>query len=303
MNRSELFKNISDDLNGKLHLLEDKPEETVETTLKALWLTAAGLPVSAQGSLSHTIPDLSDKQVEKLHELIDLRLNNTPLAHITKRQNFMGIELISDRRALIPRKETEILGKKALELSEKIVAIKGNIKIIDVCCGCGNLGVAIATYNPDCTVYSTDLSDEAVELTRDNINFLNLTGRVHARQGDLLSVFETDEFYEKTDLIICNPPYITSSKVQKMDSEIASNEPVLAFDGGMLGIKIIQKLIADAPRFLTKDGWLIFEVGAGQGNFIAQLCERSQSYQFIETVSDDFGTVRVIIAQKIKQTN
>jgi release factor glutamine methyltransferase len=303
MNKSDLYKSLSDYLNGKLHLLEDKPEETVETTLKALWLTAAGSPVSAQGSLSLTIPDLSDKQVEKLHELIDLRLKNTPLAHITKRQNFMGIELLSDKRALIPRKETEILGRKALELSEKIAALKGDIKVIDVCCGCGNLGVAIANYNPHCTVYSTDLSDEAVELTRDNINFLNLSGRVNAKQGDLLSVFETDEFYEKTDLIICNPPYITSSKVQKMDSEIASNEPVLAFDGGMLGIKIIQKLIADAPRFLSKDGWLIFEVGAGQGNFIAQLCERSQSYQFIETVSDDFGTIRVILAQKIKQEN
>jgi release factor glutamine methyltransferase len=303
MNKSELYKSLSDDLKDKLHLLGDKPEETVETTLKALWLTAAGKPVSAQGSLNITLPDLSQKQVEKLHELIDLRLNNTPLAHITKRQNFMGIELLSDKRALIPRKETEILGKKALELSEKIVAGKGNIKVIDVCCGCGNLGVAIATYNPNCTVYSTDLSDEAVELTRDNISFLNLTDRVHAKQGDLLSVFETDEFYEKTDLIICNPPYITSSKVQKMDSEIASNEPVLAFDGGMLGIKIIQKLIADAPRFLTKDGWLIFEVGAGQGSFIAQLCERSQSYQCIETVPDDLGTIRVILAQKIKQAN
>ena len=303
MNKSELYKNLSDDLYGKLHLLEDKPEETVETTLKALWLTAAGIPVSAHGSLSHTIPDLSDNQVGKLRELIELRLKNIPLAHITKRQNFMGIELLSDKRALIPRKETEILGKKALELSENIAAGKGNIKVIDVCCGCGNLGVAIATFNPDCTVYSTDLSDEAVELTRDNINFQNLSERVFAKQGDLLSAFETEEFYEKTDLIICNPPYISSSKVQKMDSEIASNEPILAFDGGMLGIKIIQKLITDAPRFLTKDGWLIFEVGAGQGNFIAQLCERSQSYQFIETVSDDFGTVRVIFAQKIKQTN
>lgn len=303
MNKSELYKSLSDDLKGKLHLLEDKPEETVETTLNALWLTASGHPVSAEASLSHTIPDLSEIQVKKLHELIDLRFNNTPLAHITKRQNFMGIELLSDKRALIPRKETEILGKKALELSERIVAVKGNIKVIDVCCGCGNLGVAIATYNPRCTVYSTDLSDEAVELTRDNINFLNLSGRVHAKQGDLLSVFENDEFYEKTDLIICNPPYITSSKVQKMDSEIASNEPVLAFDGGMLGIKIIQKLIADAPRFLTKDGWLIFEVGAGQGSFIAQLCERSQAYQSIETVTDDLGTIRVILAQKIKHSN
>jgi len=300
MNKSELFNIIISDLKNKLHLLEDKPEETIETTLKALWFAAAGSPVSAEGALKLSIPDLTEKQIEHLYQLIELRLNNTPLAHITKRQNFMGIELLSDKRALIPRKETEILGKKALELSNIIVRSKGKINVIDVCCGSGNLGIAIAYNNPACNVYATDISQEAVELTRDNINLLNLNQRVQVKQGDLLSVFETDEFYGKTDLIICNPPYILSSKVQKMDSEIASNEPVLAFDGGMLGIKIIQKLISEAPKFLTNDGWLIFEVGAGQGNFIAQLCERSRLYQQIESVSDDSGNTRVILAQKYK---
>jgi len=76
---------------------------------------------------------------------------------------------------------------------------------------------------------------------------------------------------KKTDLIICNPPYILSSNVQKMDSEIASNEPALAFDGGMLGIKIIQKLISDAPKFLTNEGWLIFEVGRTRQFYSATL--------------------------------
>jgi len=298
MNKSELFERISNDLRNTLHLLEDKPEETIETTLKALWFSAAGIPVSAEKVRNMSIPDLSQNQIENLYRLIELRLNNVPLAHITKRQNFMGIELISDKRALIPRKETELLGRKALELSEKIAESNGIINIIDVCCGSGNLGIAIAYFNPDCIVYATDLSEDAVELTRDNINLLNLNERVHVMQGDLLSVFETNEFYENVDLIICNPPYILSSKVQKMDSEIASNEPVLAFDGGMLGIKIIQKLITEAPKFLKKEGWLIFEVGAGQGNFIAQLCERSNSYQSIESVSDDSGTVRVILARK-----
>ncbi len=303
MNKSELFSSISNDLKSRLHLLEDKPEETIESTLKTLWLTAAGIPVSAEGSIKLSIPDLTEKQIENLHQLIELRLNNTPLAHITNRQSFMGIELLSDRRALIPRKETELLGRKALELSNSIVKSKGRIKLIDVCCGSGNLGIAIAHLNPNCIVFSTDISQEAVELTQDNINFLNLNQRVQVKQGDLLSVFETDEYYEKTDLIICNPPYIQSSKVQKMDSEIASNEPALAFDGGMLGIKIIQKLISEAPKFLTSEGWLIFEVGAGQGNFITQLCERSQLYQLIESVSDDSGTARVILAQKIRPSN
>ena len=298
MNKLELFNSLSNNLTNKLHLLEDKPEETIETTLKALWFAAAGIPVSAEGSYKLPIPELTEKQIVNLNQFIELRLNGTPLAHITKRQNFMGIELMSDKRALIPRKETELLGRKALDLSYRIVKSKGKINVIDVCCGSGNLGIAIAHFNPDCQVYATDISEEAVELAQDNINLLNLSRRVHVSQGDLLSVFETNEFYEKTDLIICNPPYILSSKVQKMDSEIASNEPVLAFDGGMLGIKIIQKLITEAPKFLTNDGWLIFEVGVGQGNFIAQLCERSQLYQLIESGSDDSGNIRVISLQK-----
>src|SRR5450759_1026300 len=240
MNKLELFNSLSNYLTNKLHLLEDKPEETIETTLKALWFAAAGIPVSAEGSYKLPIPELTEKQIVNLHQLIELRLNNTPLAHITKRQNFMGIELLSDKRALIPRKETELLGKKALELSTRIAKSKGIINVIDVCCGSGNLGIAIAHFNPNCIVYATDISQEAVELTQDNINLLNLNQRVYVKQGDLLSVFETNEFYEKIDLIICNPPYILSSKVQKMDTEISSNEPVLAFDGGLSLIHISE---------------------------------------------------------------
>jgi release factor glutamine methyltransferase len=89
MNKDELFAQISQDLKEKIHFLEDKPEETIETTLKALWLTAAGMPVSAEGSLRITIPSLTEEQIRDLYRLIDLRLNNTPLAHITNRQSFM----------------------------------------------------------------------------------------------------------------------------------------------------------------------------------------------------------------------
>jgi release factor glutamine methyltransferase len=298
LNKQDIFKNISEDLKSKLHFLKDKPEETIESTLKALWFLAAGFPVSAENALKLSIPDLTEDQVKKLHQLIELRINNTPLAHITNRQNFMGIELISDKRALIPRKETEILGKKALELSKEIARSKDIIHVFDLCCGSGNLGIAIAHFNPNCLVYSTDISPEAVELTQENIGFLNLDHRIRVKQGDLMAAYDTDEYYGKIDLIICNPPYITSSKVQKMEAEISSNEPVLAFDGGMLGINIIQNLISEAPKFLTEEGYLIFEVGAGQGDFIAKLCARTGSYKAIETVTDKAGTIRVILTQK-----
>lgn len=298
MNKEELYNNLKTSLEGKLTLLGDKPEETIDSSLKALWHAASGVPKSVDGAVKSELPELTGQQAIALHGLVRQRLDNTPLAHITGRQSFMGIELLSDRRALIPRKETEILGRKALELSMGIAREKQKVNIIDVCCGAGNLGLALAYFNTSAVVSAADLSQEAVDLTRDNILFLNLGERVHATQGDLFSAFEKDEYYGKTDLIVCNPPYISTAKVQKMTAEISNNEPVMAFDGGMLGTKIILKLIGEAPKFLTRKGWVIFEIGVGQGPFIMQLCERSEHYDQVESVSDDLGNIRVILVRK-----
>lgn len=298
MNKSELFNRIRTDLTDKIHFLKDKPEETPETTLRSLWLTASGMPVSAEGSLAYPLPELSDEQVSQLYHMVDLRIKNTPLAYITGRQRFMGLDMLTDKRALIPRRETEILGKKALEIADNITSVKGKIRVIDACCGSGNLGLALACLNKKCEILASDLSDEAVALAKENAGFLGLNDRMQVIQGDLLSAFEAEDNWGKIDLIVCNPPYILSSNVSKMDIEISSNEPALAFDGGMLGIRIIQRLISEAPKFLTSDGWLVFEVGVGQGDFVTKLCERSGSYKNIHNVADDAGNIRVIEAQK-----
>lgn len=299
MNKEALYTSLRILLTGKLNLLSDKPEETIDSTIKALWHTAAGYPKSVEKAEKLELPELTAEQIVTLHLLIEERLDDKPLAHITGRQNFMGIELLTDKRALIPRKETEILGRKALELSIMIAREKKEVKVIDVCCGAGNLGLAIAHFNSSARVSAADLSQEAVDLTNDNISFLKLNEKVNVVQGDLFSGFETAEYVGKTDLIVCNPPYISSAKVPKMISEISNNEPVLAFDGGMLGTKIIMRLISEAPKFLKKHGWVIFEIGLGQGPFIMQLCERSEFYQKVESVTDDSGNIRVLLAQKV----
>jgi len=298
MNKEILLNKIKTELESKLHFLEDKPEETIDSTLKALWLMATGIQMSAEEALKQQIPELSDQQIIYLNQLIDKRVQNTPLAYITGRQNFMGIELISDNRALIPRKETEILGRKALELSLSVAKKKKKVSIIDVCCGAGNLGLSVAYYNNQAEVFSSDLSQEAVSLTQENISFLKLDNRVQVKQGDLLDCFESPEFYENIDVLICNPPYISSAKVTKMNSEISANEPILAFDGGMLGTKVVQKLIREAPKFLIKGGWVIFEIGLGQGEWIIDLCKKTQLYSSVEPVCDKTGNIRVILACK-----
>ena len=298
MDKEELFKKISDELEDKLHFLDDKPEETIISTINALWFKAAGIPISAERAVNLSLPDLTENQINYLFELIQMRVENTPLAYITGRQNFMEVELLTDRRALIPRKETEMLGKKALELSRELSDPDKKIYVMDVCCGSGNLGITVAYYNPNCIVFASDISQEAVDLTQENINFLNLNQRVYANQGDMMEAYDKDEYLGKFDLIICNPPYISSSKVQKMDLEISMNEPVAAFDGGMLGIKIIQKLVHDGPKFLRNAGWMVFEVGLGQGQLIHQLCERTQLFSQIKTVLDSSDNIRVISVQK-----
>jgi release factor glutamine methyltransferase len=298
MNKPDIYKELITEIEEKVHFLKDKPEETAESTLKALWLAAAGIFRSAEAAMEEELPELTEGQTGKLKEMISARIDNVPLAYITGRQRFLGVELLADKRALIPRKETEILGQKALELAKIITEKIKPALVIDTCCGAGNLGTAIAYHNPDVKMYATDLSHEAVELTKDNINFLGLNDRIEAVQGDFLSAFDNEDFYEKVDMIVCNPPYITSAKVKKMDEEISSNEPELAFDGGMLGIKLIQKLISESPKFLKKDGWVAFEIGLGQGPFVLKFMEKSGKYKNIGTATDDEGNIRAVYSQK-----
>lgn len=290
----ELFQIIKQKLETNLTLLEDKPEETIDSTIFALWHKAFGLELSAEKASKLSLPVLSQEQINSLHKLINLRLNNIPLAHLTGRQTFMGIDFLCDSRALIPRKETEILANVALNICKNFELKKEQIQVFDVCCGSGNLGIALAHDRTNIVVNCSDLSDSCVELTRDNIKFLNLSDRVFARQSDLIASFESETYFGKIDLIVCNPPYISTSKASRLNPEILNNEPSMAFDGGMIGLKVIQKLIQESPKFLSTDGWLTFEVGLGQGPFIIQLCEKSNHYKQIKSYTDSIGNIRVI---------
>ncbi|SHJ13067.1 release factor glutamine methyltransferase [Tangfeifania diversioriginum] len=292
----ELFIKISRELRHSLIFLKDKPEENIDSTIRALWHKAYGNSVSAEKAVHLPLPQLSVNQENILQQLVQQRMRGIPLAHLTGRQNFMGIEFKCDPRALIPRKETEILGRKSHEICLKLSKEKSVIAIFDVCCGSGNLGLALASKHPNVKVYLSDLSPGAVELTKENIDFLKLGHKATAKQSDLFAGFDSAKYWGQIDLIVCNPPYISSSKVPKMNPEIASHEPALAFDGGMMGIKLIQKLIRESPKFLSENGWLIFEVGVGQGSFILQICEKSGDWEFVTSAKDTSGNIRVIAA-------
>lgn len=283
-------------LQNKLTVLPDKAEETAENTLHALWSTATGNPISVMQSASIKLQNLSEQQLFILDELIDKRLTGQPLAYLTGRQSFMGMIMLARKDALIPRKETEILASAAINVANEFTP--DSITIIDVCTGAGNIALAIAKHCSHVNVYAADLSEEATILARENAEFLGLSSRVKFMSGDLLSPFIVLSLQGKVSLITCNPPYISTSKVSAMPTEISSHEPKLAFDGGAFGINLIKRLITEADELLTDDGVLVFEVGHGQAAMISKLVEKSGIYTKVETVTDPAGHPRVIIARK-----
>ena len=278
----------------------DKPHETPESTLRALHHAAAGKPVSVHQASAIPLPDLDQNGRARLKSLVEKRIAGVPLAHLTGREHFMGIELLAGPQALIPRAETEILGRAALSLATQLADVLSPVVVLDLCTGSGNLALAIAAHEPRSRVFGSDLSADAIELARKNAQHLGLQARVEFRVSDMFEAFESEEFLGKVDLITCNPPYISSAKVGTMHPEISNHEPRLAFDGGALGVAILGKLIREAPKFLKPGSFLCFEAGLGQGNPMTRLLGNAKQYDNIQTHPDASGQVRAVTAQKLR---
>lgn len=274
----------------------DKPEETAEGVLRALWMCAAGRPMSIAAMNGEELPPLSPAQEAELEALIARKRAGVPLAHLTGRQNFLGLELLAGPEALIPRKETEILGRAALALLDSLS--EDEILVIDVCTGSGNLALAYAHHQPRARVYAVDLSEASIALAQRNAELTGLADRVEFHAGDLFEPLEGKGLEERADLVSCNPPYISSAKVAKMDEEISAHEPSLAFDGGAMGLAILTRLFDEAPRFIRPGGALCFELGLGQGPVLERRLRRQPWVAEVEAHRDEGGAIRALLATK-----
>lgn len=284
-------------LKATLVFLPDKPEETAESAARALWLTAAGQPCSVEAAQTQLLPVLDANGHTCLQDIVARRVAGVPLAHLTQRQSFMGLELLAGPDALIPRKETEIVGRAALSKLQGLVATRGGpIRVIDVCTGSGNLAIALAVREPQSQVIGIDLSPQAVNLAKRNSALHNVTSRVSFMQGDLFAPLHAEEFVRSFDMIVCNPPYISSAKVDGLPAETGAHEPRLAFDGGNFGVAILSRLIKEASRLLKPGSWLCFEVGLGQGSYFFRTLGKMTEYSGVETFTDSQGEIRAIAA-------
>lgn len=199
---------------------------------------------------------------------------------------FLGVDIETGPGALIPREETELLGRTAIA--------KGGTRAIDVCCGTGNLACGIASALPGIRFWALDLTDGCVALARQNVARLGLGDRVEVLQGDLFGALPAG--FAPVDLIVCNPPYISTSKLATRHD--LADEPREAFDGGPYGVTIHQRVAREALPLLVPGGWLAFEFGLGQERQLELVLGRTKGYDQIEVVNDAAGAPRVIAARR-----
>ena len=145
-------------------------------------------------------------------------------------------------------------------------------------------------------MHGADSSAAAIALARENARQLKLDHRVTWHTGDLLAPFDP-EFFRQIDLLVSMPPDLSTAKMDSMPHEIVGHEPHLAFDGGPFGVRILMRLIHEAPPLLRPGRWLGMEVGLGQGPVMVQLLDKHPAYGRVETVCDAAGAVRVVLAQ------
>jgi release factor glutamine methyltransferase len=199
------------------------------------------------------------------------------LGHILGRVRFLDCELLTAPDCLVPRKETEVLGRLAIELLQARSALSGEpLRCIDMCCGAGNLACAIAHHVPSVRVWASDLTDGCVNLARRNVEHLGLGERVTVRQGDLFAPLAELGLEGQVDLVVCNPPYISTGRLAGDRAGLLQREPREAFEGGPYGLSIHQRVLRDAPSYLRRGGWLAFEIGAGQERQLELLIQRSR---------------------------
>ena len=288
------------------------PDEILGQAIKAFVVLEAGATLSEQDIKKECqkrlenfmvprhveiVPDLPKTTSNKISKT-SLRAaaapapENAEAAIRSGRHTFLGVELQVAQGALVPRAETEILGRAAIEICKA-----GGARVIDMCCGSGNLACAIA-HATGAHVWASDLTPECVQLSRTNVDQLGLGERVEIFQGDLFAPLGGLGLEGTIDLIVCNPPYISTSKLAGESAHLLAHEPREAFDGGPFGFSIHQRVIAEALPFLRDGGRLAFEFGVGQERQLEKLFARSQQYGPVEFHKDADGRPRVAISTK-----
>ena len=306
-------------------LLEDATQRLRSAGLPSAEVDARRITEEASGAegaaLLLQLDDVpSERAAVHFRRMLDRRSAGEPLQYVLGRWGFRTLDLMVDRRVLIPRPETEQVVEHALAELDRVghsrrnsgprraaiasrtwgdgataVRKSGWATVADLGSGSGAIGLSIAAERPCAAVWCVDASAPAVAVTRANLAGLGIAGAgVTVVEGSWFEALP-DELRGALDLVVTNPPYVAASDA--LPSEVADWEPVEALIAGSTGLEAIEQIIADAPDWLAADGVLVAEIGETQAAAVTELAAAS-GFAEVDVRADLAGRDRVMVARR-----
>lgn len=256
---------------------------------------ARDLACTASGKSSEEF--LRDRQlpapagiVQKAQRMLARRLDGEPLAYVLGEWDFYGMTLSVTPAVLIPRADTEVLIDWTAAIVKKTIGDR-EFRFLDLGCGSGCIGIALASLFPNARGVLMDVSPNAVELAKANVKRYNMLNRLFCVPGDMLD--HADTRVGKFDMILSNPPYITHEEMLKLDSSVRDYEPQGALYGGEDGLDFYRAILKGWLDLLKDGGYIAFECGYQQARDVGHLMKEA-GIERIKIVEDTAGIQRVI---------
>lgn len=243
----------------------------------------------------------------RLEELLERRCAGEPLQYVLGSWSFRGIELMVDRRVLVPRPETEVTAEVAVEEAQRLGARRGapdpwsgaatSYVVADLGTGSGALALALAAELPDAAVWATDVSEDALAVAGANLAGAGLPAtRIRLALGSWFGALPTS-LRRGLRLVVSNPPYVAESEVADLPREVVDHEPIEALVAGPNGLEAVEAILAEAGDWLEADGTVVCELAPHQAE---PAVERALDAGFVEAFvrPDLSGRPRVLVARR-----
>lgn len=234
---------------------------------------------------------VNESVCQQMEAAVQRLMNEEPLPYVLGKWEFYGLDLIVTPDVLIPRDDTCAVASLAIQQS---LFLDSKPRILDLCTGSGCIGLAIASRVKDAKVTLADLSQEALAVAKQNIVLHHLTGRVSCVKANALEA--PPAFMGKFDLIVSNPPYITTQDMLELPHSVAGFEPRMALHGGDDGLDFYRAIAQNYASALKPGGYLCFEFGDDQGDDVCAILE-ANGYTILERAKDYNDRERAVMAR------
>lgn len=268
--------------------LTESPE-TAGPMARDLVSTLSGM--TQEAFLAERDKPVSEELTARVDMAVDRYLAGEPLPYVLGEWTFYGLDLYVSPDVLIPRDDTCAVAELAIHRG---LFLDQNPRILDLCCGSGCIGLAIASRLKDARVTLADLSGPALSVARKNIQRNHMGGRVSCVQVDAMEA--PPSFLGKFDMIVSNPPYVTASEMEELPDSVKKYEPHMALFGGTDGLDFYRAITKNFRDLLKPGGFLCYEFGMGQGDAVCAILEEN-GFTVLERTLDFNERERAVLAQ------